>query len=383
MKINKTRALWMLAAAVVAVVAFRVAANIMERSEQAKKSRQGTVVSVVAEHPRRQTIVPKIRFSGTLDPVWQADVAAKVDGRIEAVLVREGEAVEAGAPLVVLEQTDTSAQHRNAEGSYLDAQTNLRKAELDLERYESLYESGAVSLESVDNMRFARDNARAKLASAQGALDAASSLLGGTTVNTPRAGIVQKRYYQEGYYAKVGTALFNIADISTLLAKIDVPEGYVASVAPGGAVDFTIPSMAGADKTARGTITRVAPVADSASRTFEAEVSIDNRGGRLKGGVYADAVITTQPKTDVLTVPFSAIVMRDDQRTVYVVEDEMAVRKVVTTGYIGDDLVEILSGLTEDDTVIAGGQNKLREGSRVRIVERLDRAEEAKERDDD
>lgn len=372
MKSGKSRIILIVAVILVAIVGFRVAKNIMGRSEQAQKSRQGTVVSVVAEHPKRQTVVPKIRFSGTLQPIWQADVAAKVDGRIERVLVQEGQAVAAGDDLVVLEQRDMSAAYLAAEGVYVDAQTNLEKTSLDLERYEKLLLDGAVSQESVDNLRFARANAEAKLDAAKGALDAAQSKLGGTTVSTPRAGIIQKRYYQEGYYAKVGTALFNIADISTLLAKIDVPEGYVASVAPGGMVDFTIPSMAGDDKSARGTITRVAPVADSASRTFEAEVSIDNRDGRLKGGVYADAVITTKAKENMLTVPFSAIVMRDDQRTVYVVEDGTAVRRFITTGYIGDDLVEILGGITENDLVIAGGQNKLREGSKVKVVDRLD-----------
>ena len=372
MKSGKSRIFLIVAVVLVAIVGFRVAQNVMGRSEQAKKSRQGTVVSVIAEHPKRQTVVPKIRFSGTLSPIWQADVAAKVDGRIERVLVQEGQAVAAGDDLVVLEQKDMSAAYLAAEGAYVDARTNLEKTAMDLERYEKLLADGAVSREAVDNLRFANANAAAKLDAARGALDAAQSKLGGTTVSTPRAGIIQKRYYQEGYYAKVGTALFNIADISTLLAKIDVPEGYVASVAPGGAVDFVIPSMAGDDKTARGTITRVAPVADSASRTFEAEVSIDNRDGRLKGGVYADAVITTKPKPDILTVPFSAIVMRDDQRTVYVIEDDTAVRRVITTGYIGDDLVEILDGVTENDLVIAGGQNKLREGSKVKVVDRLD-----------
>ena len=372
MKSGKSRIFLIVAVVLVAIVGFRVAKNVMGRSEQAKKSRQGTVVSVIAEHPKRQTVVPKIRFSGTLSPIWQADVAAKVDGRIERVLVQEGQAVAAGDDLVVLEQKDMSAAYLAAEGAYVDARTNLEKTAMDLERYEKLLADGAVSREAVDHLRFAHANAAAKLDAAQGALDAARSRLGGTTVSTPRAGIIQKRYYQEGYYAKVGTALFNIADISTLLVKIDVPEGYVASVAPGGAVDFVIPSMAGDDKTARGTITRVAPVADSASRTFEAEVSIDNRDGRLKGGVYADAVITTKAKPNVLTVPFSAIVMRDDQRTVYVIEDDTAVRRVITTGYIGDDLVEILDGVTENDLVIAGGQNKLREGSKVKVVDRLD-----------
>jgi hypothetical protein len=62
--------------------------------------------------------------------------------------------------------------------------------------------------------------------------------------------------------------------------------------------------------------------------------------------------------------------MRDDQRTVYVVEDGIAVRKVLKTGYIGDDIVEVLDGITEQDVIITGGLNKVREGSKVKISER-------------
>ena len=81
---------------ILGVVAFRVISNIMARNEQANKSNQGRTAVIMAAYPKRQTIVPKFRFSGTLDPIWQADVAAKVDGRIEQVLVQEGQAVEAG-----------------------------------------------------------------------------------------------------------------------------------------------------------------------------------------------------------------------------------------------------------------------------------------------
>ncbi|MEE3381403.1 MAG: efflux RND transporter periplasmic adaptor subunit [Succiniclasticum sp.] len=349
------------------IVAFRVVANIVARSNQAKNSRQGKVAVVTADYPKRQTIVPKFRFSGTLDPVWQADVAAKVDGRIERVLVEEGQAVAAGQPLAILEQADTSANLLNARGLYLDAKTNYEKAQTDLQRYEALYARGAISKETLDNMRFALENARGKLNAAQGNLKLRESENGGTTVLTPRAGIIQKRYYQEGYYAKTGTALFNIADISTLRAKINVPEGYVSSIEPGGTVDFVIESMKGNDKHVAGTITHISPVAEGASRTFEAEVSVDNGDGRLRGGVYADTTITAVPKENALTVPLSAIVMRDDQRTVYIIQDGHAVRRVIKTGYIGDNLVEILDGVTEQDLVITGGQNKIREGSSVKV----------------
>ena len=260
---------------ILGVVAFRVISNIMARNEQANKSNQGRTAVIMAAYPKRQAIVPKFRFSGTLDPIWQADVAAKVDGRIEQVLVQEGQAVEAGQSLVVLEQVDTAAKLMNARGAYLDAKTNYEKAELFLKRYQDLYAKGAVSKEALDNMSFALENARGE------------SDLGGTTVTTPRAGVIQKRYFQEGYYAKVGTALFNIADISTLSAKIDIPEGYVNSVAVGGKVEFTIPSMSGENKNVDGYIVRISPVAVKPSRTFEAEVVVDNRDNRLRGGIGA------------------------------------------------------------------------------------------------
>ena len=355
---------------ILGIVAFRVISNIMTRNEQAKKSNQGRTAVIMADYPKRQTIVPKFRFSGTLDPIWQADVAAKVDGRIEKVLVQEGQAVEAGQGLVMLEQVDTAANLMNARGSYLDAKTNYEKAELFLKRYQDLYAKGAVSKEALDNLQFALENARGKLDAAKGVLAAAESDLGGTTVTTPRAGVIQKRYFQEGYYAKVGTALFNIADISTLSAKIDIPEGYVNSVAVGGKVEFTIPSMSGENKKVDGTIIRISPVAVQPSRTFEAEVVVDNKDNRLRGGMYAEALITAIPKENVLTIPMTAISMRDDQRTCYVIEDGKAVRKILTTGYIGENVVEVLHGITEKDQIITGGLNKVREGVSVKVSEK-------------
>ncbi len=369
MKNKQIRILLIVAAVILGIVGYRVVSNLMANAETAKRSSGDKTAVVTVSHAKRERIQPKFKFSGTLVPVWQADVAAKVDGRIERIFVDEGDAVAAGQALLELEQSDTRADVMIAKGAYIDAKTNLEKAKTDVSRYEMLYKEGAVSKESLDNMRFALENAKGKLEAAEGALSAADSGLFGTTVTTPRAGIIQKRYYQEGYYAKTGTALFNIADISSLLARIDIPESYVQSIYPGSVVTFTIPSMKGADKEVTGRITRISPVASLPSRTFEAEVSVDNEGRRLRGGVYAEAVITAEPKENVLTVPLSAIVMRDDQRTVYVVENGVAVRRVLETGYIGENLVEVLSGITEEDTIITGGQNKVREGGKVKAGE--------------
>ena len=95
-----------------------------------------------------------------------------------------------------------------------------------------------------------------------------------------------------------------------------------------------------------------------------------NADGRLRGGVYANVYIHASDKPNALVIPQSAIVMREDQRTVFVVDkDNFVKRKVLTTGYIGDGIVEVFEGIEESDRIVIGGQNKIREGSKVKIDE--------------
>lgn len=349
--------------AVCVIIGYRIYSNIQADRARAAKMSQSRSIAVVTAHPVRRTIVPQLHFSGSLDPEWQAQVAAKVDGRLEKVYVHEGDHVEKGQVLAILEQMDTDANLLSAKGSYLDAQTSLRKAETDLARYEKLYATGAVSQQVVDDYRFARDNAAAKLEAARGSLQGMESKAAGTVVTAPADGIVAKRFYQEGYYAKAGTPLFAIADISMLKTTIHIPEGQVTGVRVGNEADIALPAYPG--KKLVGKITRIAPVADLPAHTFAAEVSVDNSEGLL-AGVYANVSLIGEPREQVLTIPMHAIVMRDDQQTVFVADAQGVVqRRVLALGYSDDNVAEVLSGLDEKDTIVVEGHNKLREGSRI------------------
>lgn len=202
LKNKKMRILIGVVIAIILIVAYRIYDNIQQDKLRAQKMMQSAAVAVTAEKTKRETIVPDLEFSGSLDPEWQAEVAAKVDGRIERVFVKEGDRVTKGQVLAVLEKTDTDADLLAAKGSYMDAEVNLRKAEKDLLRYEKLYAQGAVSQQVVDDYRFARDNAGAKLEAARGSLQGMESKYAGTELVAPADGIVYKRYFQEGYYAK-------------------------------------------------------------------------------------------------------------------------------------------------------------------------------------
>lgn len=351
--------------AVCVIIGYRIYSNIQADRARAAKMSQSRSIAVVTAHPVRRTIVPQLHFSGSLDPEWQAQVAAKVDGRLEKVYVHEGDRVEKGQVLAILEQMDTDANLLSAKGSFLDAQTSLRKAETDLARYEKLYATGAVSQQVVDDYRFARDNAAAKLEAARGSLQGMESKAAGTVVTAPADGIVAKRFYQEGYYAKAGTPLFAIADISMLKTTIHIPEGQVTGVKVGNEADIALPAYPG--KKLVGKITRIAPVADLPAHTFAAEVSVDNSEGLL-AGVYANVSLIGEPREQVLTIPMHAIVMRDDQQTVFVADAQGVVqRRVLSLGYSDDKVAEVLSGLDEKDTIVVEGHNKLREGSRINL----------------
>lgn len=356
-------------ASIVLVLAYRIYDNIREEKGRALKISQKGAVSVEIGRPERRTVYGKIKFSGRLEPGWRADIAAKVDGRIEKIHVREGERVTKGQLLADLERMDTDAGVIGARGGYLDAQTNYRRAVTELERYEKLHAQGAVSLQQLENYRFARDNAAAKLESARGNLQAMEAKADGAALVAPADGIVARRHYQEGYYAKAGTVLFTVADISRLKTVINIPEGQIAHISVDSEARIQVPSLPGKEITGR--VTSISPVADLPSHTFFSEISVDNTYG-LRGGITADVFIDLQPRHNVLTIPAGAILMRSDQKTVFTADSEGTVRRVVLdVGYMDGEIAEIRGGLSEHDIIVVGGQNKLREGNKVK----LDKAE--------
>ena len=352
---------------ILAIICFQIGNKLITAKNKAERASKVKELTVETTFPKRQTITPVLKLSGNLDPVWQADVAAKISARVEKIYVKVGDRVVAGQLLAKLDGGEHMAQANGAMGSIYNAQASLAQAETTLARYKKLYTNGAISKADLDNAQFARDMAAGKLNAAQGDYDYYSSRADGTEVIAPEAGTVVKRYFQEGYYTTPANPLFNIADISSLIVKINIPEGQIGGVHLGATCKVEIPAMSEAQLT--GTITKLAQVADLPERTFAAEVTVDNSDNKLKGGLFANVYLTSAPKNNILTIPQSAIVMREDQRTVFVVDEKGRLsRKVLETGYIGNGLVEVLGGLTEQDEIVTAGQNRLREGNSVKRV---------------
>lgn len=346
------------------VITYRIYHNISANKERALRMGQGKVLAVETAAVGRRDISPLLNFSAGLEPLWNADISAKLDGRIDRLNVEEGDRVSAGTVLAVLDTNELEAQVSQAQGNLYSAQANLEQAESDLRRTAALAKQGAISEQALDTARIKRDMAVGQVNSVQGNVAALASRLGYAEVIAPRDGIVVKRFLQSGYYAKAGTAMITLADVTTLLAKATVGEAQIGQLQVGAEVKVLVNAYPG--KEFSGRITRISPMASLPARTFTAEISIPNSEGLLKPGMFANTFVRGAFHKNALVVPESALVMREDQKTVFVVlPDNTVQQRVLTLGYVGDGWAEVLDGLQEGDQIVVSGQNKLSDGVRV------------------
>ena len=350
----------------IAVIAYKIYTNIATGKERASRALAGRTVTVEAAAVGRRDLAPVFTFSANLEAVWSTEVSTKADGRIDKLFVEEGDRVTAGMVLARLDMNELAAQVMQAEGQVLQAKATLEQNELNFQRMDALYKQNAVSAHTLDSARTQRDLALGGVRAAQGNLILLKTRLDNANILSPLNGVVIRRHVQAGAFSKAGAAIFTVADVSTLLAKAVVGEAQIAELTLGKSVNVKVDALKGQEF--KGRVTRLSPAASVPTRTFTAEVSIPNPGEQIKVGMFANADIVGQERKNVLTVPESALVMREDQKTVFVVaEENRVVQKVLKLGDAAGGYVEVLSGVKEGERIIVAGQHKLKDGASIRL----------------
>ena len=350
----------------IGIIAYKIYANISTGKERAARALAGRTVTVEAAAAGRRDLAPVFTFSANLEAVWSTEVSTKADGRIDKLFVEEGDRVTAGMVLARLDMNELAAQVMQAEGQVLQAQATLEQNELNFQRMNALYKQNAVSAHTLDSARTQRDLAMGGLQAARGNFLLLKARLDNANILSPLSGVVIRRHVQAGAFSKAGIAIFTVADTSTLLAKAVVGEAQITELALGKSVNVKVDALKGQEF--KGTITRLSPAASVPTRTFTAEVSIPNPDGQIKVGMFANAEVVGQERKNVLAVPESALVMREDQKTVFVAtEGNRVVQKVLKLGNAAGGWVEVLSGLKEGERIVVAGQHKLKDGASIRL----------------
>lgn len=347
-------------------IGFRIYTNMSNAKEKAAAMTRGRILTVEVMPAFNKDITPVLTFSASLEPVWRSDISPKVDGRIESLLTDEAQKVTAGQIIAKLENMDFSAQVSQAEGTLYSVSADLAQAKADLARNKILVDQGALSQQQYDASIAKVASLEGQLRASQGNLGYQQSRLGFTDVVTPHAGTVLTRYLQPGDYAKAGTPIFTIADTSVMLAKATVGEGQITQVKLGDPAQILVDALS--DQPFTGKITKIVPAAAVPARTFTLEVSIDNSQDTLLSGLTAKVMAKGKERMNALVVPESALVLFEDQQTVFVLNDDQVVQRKLRIGYVGNGWAEVLSGLNPGELIVVKGQNTIRDGSKVQVT---------------
>ena len=305
----------------------------------------------------RTDLIVGVPVSGTLEPGFDVRIKSPIPELLEAVLVKEGEAVQRGQ---VLARFRTELARANA----LSADAQQRIAAADYERMQNLFKEGAVSQRDVEN-------AEATLRAAQANAAQAEQKLADITVRAPVAGVIAERAVESGDRIKDGDLMFRLVNTAVLEFAAAVPSSYVGGVRPGMPVSLAVTGVTGV--TIGGRVSRVNATADAATRQVKVYVLVPNTGGRLVGGLFASGRVITRQSANALVVPQAALRAAPDSGSyVLLIVDGKIARRPVVAGDVDEvaGVVEITQGLTGGETVVIGAAEGLRDGDAVTVTGR-------------
>lgn len=324
------------------------AAQSGEASNGDKKTQAVPVEAVAASH---RALAASYTGTATLEPRAESQVVAKTSGVALAVLVEEGQQVQAGQPLVRLDPD-------RARLSLAQSEAQMRKLENNYQRAQKLVGQQMVSAADVDQLRYDVENARAQYRLA--ALE-----LSYTTVVAPISGVIASRSIKTGNFVQINTPIFRIVDNARLEATLNVPERELATLRAGQPVTLLADALPG--QRFAGKVDRIAPVVDSGSGTFRVVSSFDGGTQSLQPGMFGRIRIDYDQRANALVVPRVAL-LDDGEPAVFRVRDGKASRVAVKVGYAEGAWVEIREGLASGDQVVTAGKVALRDGTDVQVI---------------
>jgi len=327
--------------------------------------------------PTRSDVAEHLMVVGNLIGQQTVAVVPKAAGRLEEVYVKLGDRVGRGRPIARIEDREIREQVKQAEAAFEVARATVRQREADLKfaetnlnRSRELFGRQLLPRQSLDDAEARHqaavaqlELARAQLTQSQARLDELRITLANTVIASPVNGFVSKRNMDPGAYASQNAPVAEVVDISSVRLVANIVEKDMRRVGVGDVATVEVDAFPG--ETFTGRIARVAPVLDPATRTAQIEIEIPNSTNRLKPGMYARVNMTTEERSNVLVVPANAIVDREGQRGVFLVENNTATFRPVEIGIEDTAKVEIRDGVSERDRVVTTGAAALQNGDRV------------------
>ena len=371
--------------AVVASLAILLGIRVSQALKQQAKpaaAQSAAIPTVDISRVRLGAINEKVFLVGALRPIAQVEVISKMTGRIDQLVVQIGDWVQKGQLIAKVDEDEIRQQVKRAEAALEVAKATLSEKQTDLEilkkeldRTIELHENHLIPKRDFDTAEARHRGAIAQEKLAEALIDQANAelhelrvRLNDTRILAPISGFVSKRHLDNGALVNPSLPLVSLVDLSTMVMLINVPEKDLVKIRSGLSADIAFDAFA--DRRFRGRVVRLSPVLDAATRTGLVEIEVANPKLELRAEMFARVELDLGNLHKALLVPREALVIHDQQRGVFKVQEQTARFQPVESGGTQGGEVEVISGVKEGESVITLGVNLVRNGDKVRLRNR-------------
>jgi membrane fusion protein (multidrug efflux system) len=364
---------------VVAIAALLlVVTGIRAREDAGVKLKEWTdnqaVPSVAVARPDPKALTATIDLPGRLEAYYRAPIFARVSGYLKSWNADIGARVKAGEVIAEIDAPDLDQQLLQARADLTNQEASAKLSEVTLARRRTLIPSNFVSMQEIDERTADLSNKNASVKASQANVERLEALAAYKKITAPFDGIVTARSTDVGALinagGSAGPAMFVISDIRKLRVYVNVPQSYVPAIKLGAKAVISVPEYK--NRTFAATVEASSQAVDINSGTTQMQLALDNAAGELMPGGFANVSLSLAHDSAPLSIPSSALIF--DQSGLRVATVDSNDRVVLKTVTIGRDLgrdIELASGVSPDDRIIAAPPDGVANGDQVRVVNTL------------
>ena len=313
-----------------------------------------------------------VTASGKIEAENSANVSTRMMGYVTKVHVKTGQKVQAGQLLVSINSTDLQAKKAQVEASILQATAAYNNAKKDFDRFTALFNQQSASQKELDDMTSRYEMAKAGLEGAKQMRNEVMAQFSYSNITAPFSGEVTNTFVKEGDMANPGMPLVSIEGASHLQVTAMVAESDISAIHNGMKVKVVVKS---AQQTLNGTVTEVSTSAKNTGGQYLVKINLTNPPSEVLSGMFVNVQFPlagkkemVKDKSDKVMVPESALVRQGQLTGIYTIGNgNTAILRWLRLGKTYGNQVEVLSGLSADETYIVSAEGKLYNGVKVSI----------------
>lgn len=335
-------------------------------SSEAPQEEEAVLRSVEVMTVGKDSISSSFSYSGKAAPAKEISVVPMVGGKVQDYYFEVGDTVRENQTLFVVDSQSMQDQLRASEATYRASLLSLENTQKTYENNRILFEEGIIAQTEMDQTTLGYETAKANIEAAEINLEILKKNISDCTVTSPMSGVIVSRSVERGSFASPSAPAYVIMDLSTIKVEVGVSEQTVNAIAVGDTVDVLMTAVSA--EPLSGTVATISP-ASGQSGTYSVQVELNNTEGLIKAGMLAEVSFTREKAEDAIVLPRNTVLNKDDETYVYVIEEGVAKKVLVTTGIETGDSIQITTALPEGTQVVTRGQTYLTDGEQVTILD--------------